>query len=244
MLNGHFFTNFLKPSTKSLIIANRACQLHFQIYFSDIWDQDYLIDGMKVVDGNLFVNSVRETDDSEFPRIIINPTRLSMVPHDIWNKEQVFMLKDLVERHFRRRSTNAVKFPHKLWNVLAITKEFPSLYPILGATWISNYLIKVNKDKLANTLGLKRPKESLFNPQGTFITHGFVNVTKLEIEANQTLTNLELIRDVDGSIVRIYKHGNNKFSQDMKTKNMNKCRWKLIKKKKLRIGSNCCMAKK
>lgn len=167
----------------------------------------------------------------EYPEnVLINPVRLNFVPAELW-VDQDYLLNDLIVQHFQKRSSGMVRFAHKLWNVLAITKYNPELYKYLGAQWISNSLIKVNKNALASTFGLKRPKASLFNPQGTFKTHGFIEISKEEIlfrEANIA----EQIGDLDGIQVKVFEHSMNQFHQQMKTNLIVRCKWKKLPAKK------------
>lgn len=162
--------------------------------------------------------------DIDYPENVhINPVRLNLVPRENWI-DQDYSLNDLVTQHFQKRSSSMVKFAHKLWNVLEITKAYPELYKFLGATWISDTLIKVNKNALAGTFGLKRPQASIFNTHGVFITHGFIEIAKDEIIFRNSNVRRE-IEDLDGIQVKVFEHSMNKFHQRMETNKIYKCKW-------------------
>lgn len=162
--------------------------------------------------------------DTNYPEnVLINPVRMNLVPKENWI-DQDYLLNDLVVQHFQRRSSSMVKFAHKLWNVLEITKLYPELYKFLGATWVSDTLIKVNKNALAGTFGLKRPQASIFNAHGVFITHGFIEITKDEILFRDSNVKRQ-IEDLDGVQVKVFEHSTNKFHRNMETIKIYKCKW-------------------
>lgn len=159
----------------------------------------------------------------DISKVMINPTEIGFQPLKIWENYEM-SLKDILITHFRRRSSRLVKFPHKLFNALIITSIYPELYSTMGVMWISDTLIKVNKEALGVAFGVKRPKASFFNPQGAFRTHGFKEVPR-DIVHTRFIAQ-EYLSDIDGSNVRVYEHAQRMFTRDMDLNNLDKCKWK------------------
>ena len=68
---------------------------------------------------------------------------------------------------------------YKLYNMLLLTSKLPQLKNIVGVFWINKFVFCVEREKIARMLGLSDNcvNGALFNMQGNFPTHGFIEVT-------------------------------------------------------------------
>ena len=134
--------------------------------------------------------------------ITINPWRFRFLPQGQWENRQI-CLSNLLKSHFQSRSTKKVRFEHKLWNALQLTSAFPELYQIFGLFIVSPHLLKADRDKMGSSFALTKPNAALFNQQGAFPSHGFVEVSRedaiMKYHAHQFL-----VSDVDEMKVRLY----------------------------------------
>jgi hypothetical protein len=101
-----------------------------------------------------------------------------------------------------------LRFEHKLWNALALTTRDPRLYMFIGVKWVTPMVLKVNRDVFGRFINVTRPAAALYNNQGSFMTHGFVEVPL----KNVTTISAEDAFDVDESIVRLFRHGTDSFT--------------------------------
>ena len=161
-------------------------------------------------------------DSNSINNISINPYRLGFLPQDITEDKQI-MLRDIIKSHFQIRSTKKVRFEHKLWNALCITKSNPMMFRCIGVMWISNYILKVHRTIFANLLGITKPTAALFNIQGSFPSHGFVEIDIKQ--ASKQLTPQQLA-DVDGIQIRLFEHQEHLFTCSSGIEELVNCRWK------------------
>jgi hypothetical protein len=103
---------------------------------------------------------------------------------------------------FRARSSRVVRFEHKLWNALALTKSDPKLYDFVGVIWLTRSVLKVNRDVFGGFINVTRPAAALYNAQGSFATHGFREVPLRDVQG----VTPEEVSDVDESVVRLFEH--------------------------------------
>jgi hypothetical protein len=117
-------------------------------------------------------------------------------------------LGDVAEDFFKARSSKILRFEHKLWNALALTTRDPQLYPFIGVKWVTPMVLKVNRDVFGRFLNVTRPAAALYNAQGSFMTHGFVEVSLKDV------VNIsdEDAFDVEESIVRLFQHSTDWFN--------------------------------
>ena len=108
--------------------------------------------------------------------MFIRPFDLRLVLCEDWKPEQLVTLGTLIANHFRARSTRKLRFEHKLWNALALTARYPELIDIIGISWETKDILRVDRDAFGSLLGLTRPTAALFNPQGSLQSHGFQEV--------------------------------------------------------------------
>jgi hypothetical protein len=104
---------------------------------------------------------------------------------------------------FRARSSRRIRFEHKLWNALALTKSDPALYPLVGVIWLTAKVIKVNRDVFGHFINVTRPAAALCSMQGSFATHGFQEISLREMAG---VLSEEQISDIDESTVRLFVH--------------------------------------
>jgi hypothetical protein len=132
----------------------------------------------------------------------ISPAALGFIPAGHWAPGAV-KLTTVMSEFFGARSSRVLRFEHKLWNALALTKHDPSLYQHVGVVWLTRTVLKVNRNVFGQFISVTRPAAALYNNQGSFATHGFREVP---LRALQGKVAQEDISDVDESIVRLFGH--------------------------------------
>lgn len=143
---------------------------------------------------------------------VIQPYELSMVPVEDWKPGQQVTLGSIIGTHFRARSTRRLRFEHKLWNGLCLTKHYPDLIDVIGVTWESKDIIRVDRVVFGSLLGLTRPTAALFNPQGSFQSHGFQ-----EVNIDESITEFQN--------VRFFRHRSGEFTRDSTREDLIRCKW-------------------
>jgi hypothetical protein len=136
----------------------------------------------------------------------IDPVDLGFVPSPRWRRGAV-LLADVTNEFFRARSSKVLTFEQKLWNALALTNRDPLLYPTVGVKWVTERVLKVNRDVFGRFINVTRPAAALFNNQGSLLTHGFIEIARRDvhgIEENDA-------EDIDESIVRLFRHAADVF---------------------------------
>ena len=144
--------------------------------------------------------------------LVVQPYELKLVPVEEWKPGQMVTLASIINTHFRARSTRRLRFEHKLWNALCLTKKYPDLIDIIGIRWESKDIIKVDRDVFGSLLGLTRPTAALFNPQGSFQSHGFQ-----EVNVKDTAS--------EGQNVRYFRHTSGAFDRDSTRDDLGWCKW-------------------
>jgi hypothetical protein len=137
----------------------------------------------------------------------VNPVDLGFVPAGHWLPGLV-SLSVLVTDFFSARSSRILRFEHKLWNALALTKSDPDLYEFVGVIWLTRTVLKVNRDVFGRFINVTKPAAALYNGQGSFATHGFREVCRMDVEG---MVAKEDVSDVDGSVVRLFEHMSSLF---------------------------------
>lgn len=161
-------------------------------------------------------------DERKFIDFYINPIELNFLPKELWLTQKV-ALRSVFQTFFKARSTKNLRFEHKLWNALSLSKRYPELIPFLGVFWVSKNLIKVNRDIFGALINVSKPAAALFNNQGSFLTHGFLEITKEKALKKGIFP--ELIEDVDESVVRLFKHSAGLLTADSNKADVSTCRW-------------------
>ncbi|OHT11570.1 hypothetical protein TRFO_18930 [Tritrichomonas foetus] len=151
--------------------------------------------------------------------IELSPKQLSFIPKSIWTSQnKVLTLDRIIATFFHARSSAKVRFEHKLWNALQITKNHPTLFSIIGVCWISNTIIKVHKLTFGKFLALKKITSALFTSKGSFPSHGFIEISDLQLKSFHLNEN-------DILECRFYTHKDQKFTILSTEEEISKCHW-------------------
>jgi hypothetical protein len=94
----------------------------------------------------------------------------------MWFDEDV-TFGDLVTNFFQKRASSNTRFVHKLYNALQIAADDPFYAEYVGAEWVNDVVIKIEKRIFARLLGVRLIDATFFNQQGTFPAHGFVDLS-------------------------------------------------------------------
>lgn len=151
----------------------------------------------------------------------VYPQKLNLYPSSIF-KQTPITVRQLIDTHFKRRSSKKMPFHLKLFNALQLTTDNPNLVPLLGVKWITDRVFKLYREPFAKIIGVSSVNGSLFNKQGSFPTHGFILVSRFEhqLQVNEDLS------DVDDETIRLYRHNSENFHQNATEEELNSCRWR------------------
>jgi hypothetical protein len=133
------------------------------------------------------------------PTVVVNPVKLGFIPRGLWSDEEV-PVGQVIESFFQRRSSVNGRFHHKLFNALRIVEEFPTLAGILGVSWATDKILRVDKMALARVLAITAIDGSLFHQQGNFPSHGFIELSQSEA---RELCPWEVLEGADFDRVRM-----------------------------------------
>lgn len=150
--------------------------------------------------------------------IRFNPKRLGFLPSTFW-KDGEATLGQLCSEFFRRKNNSNCRFPHKLYNALVLSEQGDWLVNVVGVQWIDDRTIKVNRERFARLLGIKSIEGSLFNKQGNFPSHGFVEVDPIVVRSK--------FPDFDFRSDRLIVHEAGIFVRGCTEQNITSCKWSL-----------------
>lgn len=148
--------------------------------------------------------------------LIIKPNELGFIPPERWENVPTVEFSSLQSVYFPKRSSKKLRFEQKLWNALLLTQKYPSLKPVIGVEWITNDVIRVEVNTLAKLLGISKATSALCSPQGSFPSHGFVEIVKQD-GGSYMFNNSEN--------VRYYQHESGCFRSDSTQEDLDKCKW-------------------
>ena len=163
-----------------------------------------------------------EADLSDFnraisdPNLTINPRKLGFIPNAIWQDKEV-PFSVIVKDFFQRKNSSTCRFIHKLYNAQRLTEADPSFIPIVGVTWVSDKILRINREVFAKLLMIKAVEGSLFNKQGNFPSHGFDEV---EPEVARSM-----FPDFDFSLERLLIHRHEHFVRGCSEEDVVLCKW-------------------
>jgi hypothetical protein len=157
--------------------------------------------------------------------LTFNPRELGFLP-TVWPDRQA-TFGELVHNFFRRKSGTQTRFLHKLFNAIRISDTDCSYFNLVGVQWVTDRIIKVDKNKFARLLGIKSVDGALFHKQGNFPSHGFTEVTPTEA---QRLVPHEELEDVDFENVRLFVHEGGAFLKGCGSEIERECRWVNIRR--------------
>lgn len=153
--------------------------------------------------------------------LTLSPQALGFLPSSYWLALDT-TFGDLVTKFFQRKNNANCRFPHKLYNALAIVEKYEKLFNILGVKWITDTVFKVDKYIFGRLLGISSIDGGLFHRQGNFPSHGFTEVTSNELQALREKFNL---KDVDQDRIRLLHHPLGRFSRTSDEETINQCKW-------------------
>ncbi|OHS94156.1 hypothetical protein TRFO_39644 [Tritrichomonas foetus] len=159
---------------------------------------------------------------SSLGKVLIDPLKLGFMPKDKWLSGPI-TVERLKTEFFSARSSKALRFEYKLWNALTLTKHYPELFGEIGVCWVARQMIMVHRDVFGRLLNVTRPSVALFSSCGAFMTHGFRELTLRE--ARELIKNKYLLPNIDESIVRLFIHKTNEFTEDSTCNDIVKCKW-------------------
>jgi hypothetical protein len=155
------------------------------------------------------------------PEAKLNPGQLGFIPVCFW-PDEVCTFGHLVSSFFRAKTCSNSRFLHKLFNALRITDSDPYYAVFLGVRWVTDKVIKIDKTKFANLLGIRSVNGSLFNQQGNFPSHGFRELAPGQASQWVSPAGLE---DVDFENVRLLIHRSGEFTRGCGPDVEERCRW-------------------
>jgi hypothetical protein len=158
--------------------------------------------------------------DSGLADYRFDPQELGFIPPDRWKSGDV-RLGDVIEKFFKARSSKVLRFEHKLWNALALTNREPRLYSLIGVKWVTPTVLKVDRNVFGRFLNVTRPAAALYNNQGSFMTHGFVEVWLRDVPDISD----EDTADLDESVVRLFQHAADSFNMQSDKRQVMRCRY-------------------
>ncbi|OHT03646.1 hypothetical protein TRFO_28904 [Tritrichomonas foetus] len=156
---------------------------------------------------------------------VINPMKLKFLPEEMWT-DCYISFDTLKKAYFSQKLGVKVRFQHKLWNALQITKEFPNLYQMVGAIWVTDTIFKADMKIFGLLMNLLHPKQSLCVKNGSFPTHGFKEVSENEIDRKQ-LKFPGVMDNIDRNSVKFFYHEDGAFTF-MNNPDLDKCKFKRI----------------
>lgn len=182
----------------------------------------------KVFRNIIFTKNSPETDERfkemcENNDVTVSPKELHFAPASYW-PEGSFSFGDLVSGLFQRKNNANCRFYHKLYNALQISKNVPDLAFAVGVEWANENIIKVRSNEFARLLGIKSIEGSLFHQQGNFPTHGFVELSKKELQDDFP----EIAGLFDFSHEKAFIHKNGSFTRSSNEQDIVNCNWSKV----------------
>jgi hypothetical protein len=165
--------------------------------------------------------------DDDFARLCNDPyvtfdaRELGFVPTGHWAVGR-FTFGELVRDFFQRKSSGNTRFLHKLYNALKISGSDPFYSEFVGAEWVNDRVLKIDKKTFARLLGIKAIDGSLFHRQGNFPSHGFIEIGPTN---GRGLVDPNDLASVDHDDVRLLVHEPGKFQRTSTPDVLEKCHW-------------------
>jgi hypothetical protein len=153
--------------------------------------------------------------------LVFSPHTLGFLPTNYWLAMDV-TFGDLVGKFFHRKNNANCRFPHKLYNALTLVEHRPPLFGWVGAMWITDHIFKIDKLIFGRLLGISAIDGGLFHRQGNFPSHGFGELTSVEVDQLRPAYGLV---DVDLDRVRLLYHRGNIFVKGGNDDAIGRCKW-------------------
>jgi hypothetical protein len=154
--------------------------------------------------------------------LMINPKEIGFIPSRIWTDRSV-PFGMVVTNFFRRKNHLNCRFSHKLFNALRLVEWSPAHESLVGVSWLTTSVIRVNKMVFARLLGIRSIDGSLFHRQGNFPSHGFVEIGPRDAR-NMCPAGINLA-GVDFENTRILFHQEGLFRQGCTEAEIESCKW-------------------
>jgi hypothetical protein len=153
--------------------------------------------------------------------LFFSPQALGFMPSNYWLAMDT-TFGELVSKFFQRKNNASCRFPHKLYNALALVDHNPALFNLIGVQWVTDRVFKVDKLIFGRLLGIVCIDGGLFHQQGNFPSHGFGEVPGPDIQRLRLSFDLS---DVDQDRVRLLYHKGNGFAKSSNEDAVSRCRW-------------------
>ena len=139
----------------------------------------------------------------------INPFKLNLLPSKVFHVPEMDKPTPIYnfKSNFFVTKSKTMRFEHKLYNALKISREEPKLIGFLGLYWKNEDTFIVNIPTFGALLGAPYPRAYLCYEAGLFAKHGFRDVTSELIN-----TNPEELKDCNNIP---YRHQSGKFNVNM-----------------------------
>jgi hypothetical protein len=158
----------------------------------------------------------------ENANLLLSPEALGFLPPKKWVRIHEIAFRSLVMNYFRARSSRKIRFEHKLWNALAISRHIPDFAGAMGVAWESSTIFRVDKDAFGELLAVTKPGSAFFSQRGSLNSHGFREVSVSEAQREAPFGNFS---DVDELRVRLYRHAEGRFRSDSLYQDVDGCSW-------------------
>jgi hypothetical protein len=158
--------------------------------------------------------------------LLFNPKHLGFVPGKIW-LDHDYTFGDVVADFFQRKNHQNCRFSHKLFNALRLVSWSFVYVRLVGVSWITPTILKVDKRALARLLGIRSIEGSLFHQQGNFPSHGFVEIGAGDIQV--MCPPSVSLSDVDFDSVRLLRHPDGVFHEGCTEADIEQCRWTMTR---------------
>ncbi|KAH0786543.1 hypothetical protein GPJ56_009614 [Histomonas meleagridis] len=155
------------------------------------------------------------------PNLTFSAQKLGFLPASYWVKDQT-TFDELITKFFQRKNNSNCRFPHKLYNALAIVENNQSMWNLVGVKWITDIIFKVDKYVFGRLLGISSIDGGLFHRQGNFPSHGFVEVPMDTMNEMRDKYDLD---DVDLDRIHLIQHRTGLFSRNSSEESITNCRW-------------------
>ena len=176
----------------------------------------------KIAQINFFIES-----DTEFysacsnSAALIYPKEMHFIPEEFW-PDGPFEFGDIVSSFFQKKNNQNSRFYHKLYNALQISKNMPEYVHLVGVEWLTDDVIKVNSKEFARLLGIKSVDGSLFHKQGNFPTHGFVELTRMDVMKS---IPSDLAQQINFADIKAIRHKTGGFTKKSTESDLDQCNW-------------------
>ena len=164
----------------------------------------------------------REPDLTDFnramndPTLTVNPRKMGFIPERTFPDREV-PFRTIVQDFFQRKNHSSCRFIHKLYNAQRLVECDPKFVSIVGVSWVTDKILKINREVFARLLMVKAVEGSLFNKQGNFPSHGFCEV---EPEVARSM-----FPDFDFSLERLLVHRDGIFVRGCTENTVTLCKW-------------------